>query len=80
MRRFGSVRLRVTVAAAGLFAVALTLASFWLVRSVHDNLSDEIAATTILTAVHLDTKARRATPFPAEFRARAEALVISANG
>ena len=42
--------------------------------------TDEIAATTILTAVHLDTKARRATPFPAEFRARAEALVISANG
>lgn len=41
----GSVRLRVTIAAAGLFAVALALASFWLVRSVHDNLADEIEDT-----------------------------------
>ncbi len=40
-----SVRLRVTLAAAGLFAVALTVASFALVRSVHDNLSDEIEQT-----------------------------------
>jgi signal transduction histidine kinase len=39
------VRLRVTLAAAGLFAVALTLASFVLVNTVHDNLADEIAAT-----------------------------------
>ncbi len=41
----GSVRLRVTVAAAGLFAVALTLASYWLVHNVHDNLADEIERT-----------------------------------
>jgi signal transduction histidine kinase len=41
----GSVRLRVTIAAAGLFAVALGVASFWLVRSVHDNLADEIERT-----------------------------------
>ncbi|MSO78611.1 MAG: HAMP domain-containing histidine kinase [Acidimicrobiia bacterium] len=40
-----SVRLRVTLAAAGLFAVALTVASFALVRSVHNNLSDEIERT-----------------------------------
>ena len=39
------VRLRVTLAAAGLFAVALTLASFVLVTTVHDNLADEIAQT-----------------------------------
>jgi signal transduction histidine kinase len=39
------VRLRVTLAAAGLFAVALTLASFVLVTTVHDNLADEIART-----------------------------------
>ena len=38
------VRLRVTLAAAGLFAVALTLASFVLVTTVHDNLADEIDA------------------------------------
>ncbi len=44
-RGFGSVRLRITIAAAGLFAVALALASFWLVRSVHDSLADEIERT-----------------------------------
>jgi signal transduction histidine kinase len=36
---------RVTLAAVGLFAVALALASFALVRSVHDNLVDEIKQT-----------------------------------
>lgn len=42
---FGSVRVRVTLAAAGLFAVALAVASFALVRSVRDNLADEIGRT-----------------------------------
>lgn len=45
MARLRTVRVRVTLAAAGLFAVALTLASFGLVRSVHDNLVDEITQT-----------------------------------
>jgi signal transduction histidine kinase len=36
---------RVTLAAAGLFAVALVLASYGLVRSVHDNLTEEIEHT-----------------------------------
>jgi signal transduction histidine kinase len=40
-----SVRVRVTLVAAGLFAVALALASFILVRVVHDNLADDIAHT-----------------------------------
>ncbi len=44
-RRLGSVRLRVTLAAAGLVAVGLTAASFALVRSVHDNLEGEIRRT-----------------------------------
>jgi len=43
--RLRTVRVRVTLAAAGLFAVALALASFGLVRSVHDNLVDEIKQT-----------------------------------
>jgi acyl-CoA thioester hydrolase len=34
----------------------------------------EVAASTILTAVHLDTRARKATAFPAEVRSRAQAL------
>lgn len=45
MSRLRTVRVRVTLAAAGLFAVALVLASFGLVRSVHDNLVDEIEKT-----------------------------------
>jgi signal transduction histidine kinase len=45
LRGRASVRLRVTLAAAGLFAIALTVASFALVRTVHDNLADEIAQT-----------------------------------
>src|ERR1700730_1750799 len=44
-RRFGSVRLRITLAAAGLVAVALTAASYALVRSVHDSLVGEIRRT-----------------------------------
>jgi len=45
MSRLRTVRVRVTLAAAGLFAVALALASFGLVRSVHDNLVSEIKQT-----------------------------------
>lgn len=44
-RRFGSVRLRITLAAAGLVAIGLTAASYALVRSVHDNLEGEIRRT-----------------------------------
>jgi signal transduction histidine kinase len=40
-----SVRVRVTMVAAGLFAVALALASFILVRVVHDNLAGDIEQT-----------------------------------
>lgn len=39
----------------------------------------ETVATTTLTAVHLDTAARRGCAFPADIRARAQALIISAN-
>ena len=35
----------------------------------------EIAATTLLTAVHLDTTLRKSCPFPAAIKARAEALL-----
>jgi acyl-CoA thioester hydrolase len=36
--------------------------------------SGEVAATTILTAVFLDTAARKAIPFPADIRARIAGL------
>jgi acyl-CoA thioesterase FadM len=39
----------------------------------------EVAATTVITAVHLDTRARKATAFPAEIRARAQALCAAAS-
>lgn len=42
--------------------------------------SDEEVATTTITAVHLDTKMRRATPFPAEIRTRIQALATPAGG
>jgi len=40
----------------------------------------EVAATTVITAVHLDTKARKATAFPDDVKARAKALAMSADG
>ena len=43
--RRASVRVRVTLVAAGLFAVALGLAAFVLIRVVHDNLADDIERT-----------------------------------
>ena len=42
MARLSTVRFRVTFAAAGLFAIALTVASFALVRSTHDSLTSGI--------------------------------------
>jgi signal transduction histidine kinase len=46
-RRHAGVRLRITLLAAGLFAVALTAASFALVRFVHDNLASDIERTNL---------------------------------
>ena len=40
-----------------------------------DSVSGEIAATTELTAVHMDAVARKATAFPAEIRERIFALI-----
>jgi len=42
---FGSVRVRITFAAAGLVAIGLSAASFGLVRAVHANLLSEIRRT-----------------------------------
>lgn len=47
-------------------------------RFVHEMRNDgtgEIAARTTLVAVHLDTKARRAQPFPEDVRDRARAML-----
>ena len=42
--------------------------------------TDEVAATTTLTGVHIDTVARRACAFPAAVRERAAALLQGAGG
>jgi len=42
--------------------------------------TDEIAAATELTGVHIDTVARRACAFPAAVREKAAALLASASG
>lgn len=42
-------------------------------HEMHDEATGELAASTVLTAVHLDLATRRATALPPEVRARAEA-------
>jgi acyl-CoA thioester hydrolase len=37
----------------------------------------EVAASTVLTAVHLDTNARKACAFPAEIKTKAQALTAA---
>jgi len=44
-------------------------------HAMHDDDTGAIAATTILTAVHLDTVARKSTALPADIRARATAML-----
>lgn len=44
-----------------------------------NNVSGDIAATTALTAVHLDAVARKATAFPQDIRDAAAAWVVAAN-
>jgi len=50
------------------------------IRFAHEMRDDDtgmVAATTLLTAVHLDTIARRACPLPAAIRQRAEAMLCA---
>jgi signal transduction histidine kinase len=67
MIRRRSVRFRVTLAATTLFAVALALASFALVRFVHDSLSDDIARTNREQLDQVAQQLRSGTP-PADVR------------
>jgi acyl-CoA thioester hydrolase len=45
------------------------------VHEMRDTERDEVCAICELTAVHIDRTARRAKPFPADVRARAEELL-----
>jgi len=49
------------------------------IRFFHEMYKDEtgeLAATALLTGVHLDARARKSTPFPAEIVARGRALIV----
>jgi acyl-CoA thioester hydrolase len=52
------------------------------IRFFHEMTNDEtgeLAAVTVLTAVHIDLQSRKAQPFPAEVLARGRELVIEYN-
>src|SRR5262245_29406525 len=59
-----SVRWRITLVAAGMFAVALGAASFLLVRTVHDNLVAEIRRTDQEQLQAIAAQLRRGVPAP----------------
>jgi acyl-CoA thioester hydrolase len=46
-------------------------------HEMHKEDSGELAASTVLVAVHLDTVARRACALPAEIRERAQAMIAA---
>jgi acyl-CoA thioester hydrolase len=43
---------------------------------MHNNGSEAIAATTVISGVHLDTQLRRVCPFPKEIIERAQQLIV----
>jgi acyl-CoA thioester hydrolase len=51
-----------------------------LVHEMFHRPSNETCAVCELTAVHIDRVKRRATPFPAEIRRRAEEMIASPGG
>jgi acyl-CoA thioester hydrolase len=49
------------------------------IRFYHEMLNDEtgeIAATTVITGIHMDTQRRKACPFPDEVVTRAKELIV----
>jgi acyl-CoA thioester hydrolase len=53
------------------------------IRFIHEMKNDdtgEIAAYTVLTAVHLNQDLHKSSPFPEEFRKQAEKLIIEYEG
>jgi len=45
------------------------------VHEMRDAQTEEVSAVCVLTAVHMDSKARKSTPFPADVVERAKALL-----
>lgn len=49
------------------------------IRFYHEMTNDEsgdLAATTVITGIHMDTQARKACPFPDEVVARAKEMIV----
>jgi acyl-CoA thioester hydrolase len=58
---------------SGMLEIRDKVAKF--VHEMRDAQTGEVAAVCILTAVHMDSNARKSTAFPAEIAARAKALL-----
>jgi acyl-CoA thioester hydrolase len=65
----------VLVVRSGVVEVREKVLKFY--HEMREALSEEIAATAVLTAVHIDTDRRRACPIPPEIQARAESLRLT---
>jgi len=47
------------------------------VHEMRNTQSDEIAAVTVITGVHMDTRTRKASPLPADILHRARGMIVS---
>jgi acyl-CoA thioester hydrolase len=65
----------VLVVRSGVVEVREKVLKFY--HEMREALGEEIAATAVLTAVHIDTDRRRACPMPPEIRSRAETLRLT---
>jgi acyl-CoA thioester hydrolase len=45
-------------------------------HEMHNDESGEIAATVVITGIHMDTQARAACPFPEEIVSRGEQMIV----
>lgn len=48
-------------------------------HELYNDVSGELAATTIITGVHLDLKTRKACPFPEEIVESAQKMIVAIN-
>lgn len=46
-------------------------------HEMHNDETNSLAATTLITGVHMDTRRRKACPFPDEIVSRAQALIVA---
>jgi acyl-CoA thioester hydrolase len=56
-------------------AIEIRQSSFRFVHEMLNEETQELAAVTVLTGVHIDAQTRKSCPMPQEFRSRAERLL-----